>query len=1014
MAVAKVRQGGAWALADAAGKAWVGGMAVGYGPDDETPTETVSLFTDQTPANPSWSEPNSALTLGTVINVNTPGQITGGRWLFPTTIPAGMTATYVLYDNLTGAQLRRVPFSSPTAGAWNVVTFAPYPVEVGASLVAAVYLAGAAGTVAYPFRGELFASVGITNGPLTGPRSNDEPRILGNGRYVRGDAYPDQSYNATGYYVDVLHEAVVVGGGGDLALVNPDRPVLSGQAVSLAGIAATDLAGGETLASYSWSVRSGGGSLSSTTVAAPTYTAPAGAGVAVVRATVTTSAGRTGWLDMRVGYASTIVAAENALPGTARSTWDLPVGELGGIASLQGFCDGFSINRDETANFKIGQSDGVGWSAELYRLGWYGGTGARWYATLTPSGPQLAASQAQPAPADVDPDTTLPSVDCAAWSTTLTWTPPAWTPSGVYVLRLNRTGGGASHVMFVVRDDDRAAALMMMPADSTWQAYNAFGGLGANLYGGNSLYYGVAVNQYHEDCARYVSYNRPVVNRGACDPGRSYGAVEWSNFFTAEFPMLRFVERNGIDVKYYACLDAAGDPDGELLGNVGAAMFVGHNEYWSDNMRSGWEAAKAAGVHVFSSAGNEVFWRLVGSDADAGGRPRTWECYKSTIGSRGSLARPEWTGTWRDPDGAGKGGDQPENTLTGTIFVVNGPDLRSLVVPYDGGFSASPLWRHTAVASLTAGQVWTSPGQILGFEWDTWGPDGTNSPGAAYLADPHPDAVYASSATYDIPSGLLLTGPGDEYEAAGWANHRLVIHPGGDGAIAFGAGTVNWALGLDNANTYQQGGDNTSPVLQQATINMLADMGAEAVTLMPGLTLPTPVEWFDDGGSGSVESWTMATPAGSTDHNEGTWLTLGTRFASTADGSWTGMRVWVTPTAPAGSPRIVAYNDDTNTRIGLQTYTEPALRGRYFDVEWDTPIPIVAGVTYMAAVHTTRYGYSAVTGLTLPLRSSSERLYSASGGVPLAEYRYGTEVNDAPPDDESANFFHVAPIVTYT
>ncbi len=271
---------------------------------------------------------------------------------------------------------------------------------------------------------------------------------------------------------------------------------------------------------------------------------------------------------------------------------------------------------------------------------------------------------------------------------------------------------------------------------------------------------------------------------------------------------------------------------------------MGHNEYWSDAMRAGWEAAKSAGTSLFFCAANEVFWRAVGHGADASGRPRTWECYQSTIASRGSVGRPQWTGTWRDPDGAGKGGDAPENTLTGTIFVVNGPDLRPLVVPCDGGYSATPLWRHTSVAALTAGQAWASPAQILGFEWDTYGPAGTSSPAAAYLAPPHPDAVFCSHVTYPIPSGLLLTGPGDEYDSAGTATHRLVVHPGGAGSVTFGTGTINWSLGLDSANTYQVGGDNTSTVIRQATINVLADMGVTAATLMSGLAAPTRVHWW--------------------------------------------------------------------------------------------------------------------------------------------------------------------------
>lgn len=536
------------------------------------------------------------------------------------------------------------------------------------------------------------------------------------------------------------------------------------------------------------------------------------------------------------------IAEENALPGTPRATWDLNSSAWAGINTLQGFVDGFSVNRDERVRFKIAQSDMAGWSADIYRLGYYGGDGARLIDSLTPNSAQLNASHAQPAGNDVDPVTNKPSLDCANWAVTLEWEMPDGLPSGIFVAKLNRTGGGASHVLFVMRDDEAEADLMLMPSDSTWQAYNAFGGMGSSLLTGNSLYDGTTVNQYSGDCARFVSYNRPIVNRASVSGG--YGAVQWSTFFTGEYSVVRFLERNGINVKYYGCIDAAGDPGGAKLSKVKAAMMVGHNEYWSNGMRSGWEAAKERGVSIFTCASNEVFWRLVGSNPDADARPRTFECYKSTIAGRNSVGRPDWTGTWRDPDGAGKGGDDPENTLTGTIFVVNGPDLRQLRVPT--AYNNSPLWRGTVVAG--ASSEWVSPSQILGFEWDTYGPAGVSTSAAAHLADPHPQAKYASSSVYTVTSGLLLTDAGDVYDSSGTAEHRLVIQPSGDnGGITFGTGTINWALGLDEANTYHGVGmDNTSTPIRQATLNILADMGALPATPMPSLTAPVPHQWDFD------------------------------------------------------------------------------------------------------------------------------------------------------------------------
>ncbi len=59
--------------------------------------------------------------------------------------------------------------------------------------------------------------------------------------------------------------------------------------------------------------------------------------------------------------------------------------------------------------------------------------------------------------------------------------------------------------------------------------------------------------------------------------------------------------------------------------------------------------------------------------------------------------------------------------------------------------------------------------------------------------------------------------------------------------MVFGAGTVFWAWGLDSESRHS-GQDNTTPVdpnVQQATLNLLADMGVQPQTLQPGLVAAT-------------------------------------------------------------------------------------------------------------------------------------------------------------------------------
>ena len=84
-----------------------------------------------------------------------------------------------------------------------------------------------------------------------------------------------------------------------------------------------------------------------------------------------------------------------------------------------------------------------------------------------------------------------------------TWQVPADATSGIYFAHLVREDGtsGENHIPFVVRDDDGHSDLLFQTSDTTWQAYNQ--------YGGNSLYVGSPVGR-----ALKVSYNRPFTTRG--------------------------------------------------------------------------------------------------------------------------------------------------------------------------------------------------------------------------------------------------------------------------------------------------------------------------------------------------------------------------------------------------------------------------------------------------------------------------------------------------------------------
>src|SRR5207237_3702556 len=179
--------------------------------------------------------------------------------------------------------------------------------------------------------------------------------------------------------------------------------------------------------------------------------------------------------------------------------------------------------------------------------------------------------------------------DAGNWTESASWAVPANATSGIYFAKLTREDtGGASHIFFVVRDDASHSPLLFQTSDSTWQAYND--------YGGNSVYVGTSGDV--DDRAVEVSYNRPLVVRGT-----SGGLGDYNSPFHAEYPMVRWLEANGYNVSYFTDVDS--DRNGSLIKNHNVFMSVGHDEYWSGGQRANVEAARDAGVNLAFFSGNE-------------------------------------------------------------------------------------------------------------------------------------------------------------------------------------------------------------------------------------------------------------------------------------------------------------------------------------------------------------------------------------------------------------------------
>ncbi|MGD0745759.1 MAG: N,N-dimethylformamidase beta subunit family domain-containing protein, partial [Verrucomicrobiota bacterium] len=489
------------------------------------------------------------------------------------------------------------------------------------------------------------------------------------------------------------------------------------------------------------------------------------------------------------------IVVENSLPGNPSSQWDISgAGDL----TIQGFATDISANRGDTVHFKI-KTTASAYQIQIYRLGYYQGNGARLIATVTPS---AHLPQSQPAPIT---DSTTGLMDYGNWAESASWQVPTNATSGVYIAKLVRTDtGGASHIVFVVRNDSSSSAILFKTSDTAWEAYNDYGG--NNLYGGTGPGGGLS----GAGRAYKVSYNRPFNTRGDT-------SEDW--LFNAEYPMIRWLEANGYDVTYSTGVDTA--RRGNLLLQHRLFLSVGHDEYWSGIERTNVETARGAGVNLGFFSGNEIFWKTRWENSiDGSNTPyRTLVCYKETHAGAKIDPAPTWTGSWRDPRFSPPyDGGRPENALSGTIFMINGPVSDSIQVP--AAYGSLRFWRNTSVASLAPGTTATFASGTLGYEWDAAPDNGFRPPGE----------ILMSSAT--VSGDQVLQDYGSSY-ATGVATHNLTLYRDPSGALVFGAGTVQWSWGLDS--NHDNGSAAPSTAMQQATVNLFADMGVQPATLQAGL-----------------------------------------------------------------------------------------------------------------------------------------------------------------------------------
>ena len=184
---------------------------------------------------------------------------------------------------------------------------------------------------------------------------------------------------------------------------------------------------------------------------------------------------------------------------------------------------------------------------DVYRMGYYGNTGARLIRTLD-------------SPESITVDSKM--------------------PPGQYLLKIRSKNRAASFIPLMIKGEI-SNDVTFVSSVLTWQAYNQ--------WGGSSLYKGA--DGKRETRATSVSFDRPYDGDGA------------GQFRYMEEPLIQMMEKLGLDINYITDIDL------DRISRISSASIIlgGHSEFWTESMRAVVEKSIGSGTNLLIFGGNTAY-----------------------------------------------------------------------------------------------------------------------------------------------------------------------------------------------------------------------------------------------------------------------------------------------------------------------------------------------------------------------------------------------------------------------
>ena len=315
--------------------------------------------------------------------------------------------------------------------------------------------------------------------------------------------------------------------------------------------------------------------------------------------------------------------AENNRPGT--SAWRIT--DLGAPDAIDGYADQQSVLPGQSFRLYV-STTAKSFQVKAFRFGWYQGHQARlvWTSKHLAGRQQTAENIASGTHMVTTP-----------WRPSLTVTTTGWA-SGSYLLRLDASSGAERYVPITVRSASTAGAVVILNDNTTWQAYNTWGGY--------SLYQGP--DGLPRDRGYAVSFDRPYDGDGAV------------RFLAFDQAAIALAEKTGVPLAYETDVDIDQHPG--ILARARAVITLGHDEYYSIAMRHALLQARNVGTNLAFLGANAIYRHIRFADGD-----RVIICYKAAaIDPLFGTDNADTTQQWRDPPDP-----RPESVITGVFYECN-------------------------------------------------------------------------------------------------------------------------------------------------------------------------------------------------------------------------------------------------------------------------------------------------------------------------------------------------------